>query len=142
MATVNVPAAARAHTEEGAKAFAEFYYAVLSDSQFRADSGKLRALSTPECVSCQAFARKADAMRERGQHVNLRSLTVKQSQVTPARVSGGYVIDVLAEDQPSKVIEKDGTVISTSKGSKLAFRTSVVWQSDGWKVSDSKLVTG
>lgn len=141
-ATVNVPAAARAHTEEGAQAFAEFYYAVLSDSQFRADSSQLRDLATPECVSCQAFAQKADAMKERGQHVNWRSLKVKQSQVTPAKVKDGYVVDVLAEDRPSKVIAKDGTVVSTSKGSKLAFRTSVVWRTDGWKVSDSKLVTG
>ncbi|SES48738.1 hypothetical protein SAMN05216199_0178 [Pedococcus cremeus] len=81
-------------------------------------------------------------MKERGQHVNWRSLKVKQSQVTPAKVKDGYVVDVLAEDRPSKVIAKDGTVVSTSKGSKLAFRTSVVWRTDGWKVSDSKLVTG
>lgn len=140
-ATVNVPAAARAHTEDGAKAFAKFYYEILSDSQFRADSTMLRQLSTPECVACEAFAQKADAMRDRGQHVDSRSLTVRQSHVTLVTVQNGHVIDVLAEDRPSRVVAKDGRVVSTSRGSKLAFRTSVVWTDDGWKVSDSKLVT-
>src|SRR6476620_8216686 len=50
-ASVAVPAAARAHTREGALAFAKFYYEIWGDSQYRADSSGLRQLSTENCVA-------------------------------------------------------------------------------------------
>jgi hypothetical protein len=137
---VTIPAAAQQRTPEGAKAFAEFYYEVLSDSQYRADSSQLRALHAASCVACQAFAKKADEMKQRGQHVDSRSLTVDDAVVTPTSVRNGFVIDVLADDRPSNVVDANGSVVSSSKGAKLTFRTQVVWISSGWKVADSKLV--
>lgn len=139
-ASVAVPAAARAHTDEGAKAFATFYYEMLGESQYRADSSALRQLSTDSCVACQAFARKADAMKARGQHLDSRSLRIAGAQVTPALVPNGFIVDVLADDRPSKVLAQDGSVVSASPGAKLTFRTQVLWTGNGWKVSDSKLV--
>jgi len=139
-ASVAVPAAARAHTKEGALAFAKFYYEMLGDSQYRADSSGLRQLSTESCVACQAFARKADSMRARGQHLDSRSLQIAGAQVTPASVQNGFIVDVLGDDRPSKVLSQDGSVVSASQGAKLTFRTQVLWTSGAWKVSDSKLV--
>jgi hypothetical protein len=137
---VTIPAAAKQRTTEGAKAFASFYYEVLSDSQYRADSSSLRSLSAASCVACQAFAKKADEMKRRGHHVDSRSLNVDDAVVTPTTVRNGFVIDVLADDRPSKVVDATGSVVSTSQGAKLTFRTQVVWTSTGWKVADSKLV--
>ena len=139
-ATVTIPAAARERTPEGAKAFAVLYYEVLSDSQFRADSSNLRMLSASSCVACQAFAGKADEMKRRGQHVDSRSLKVDEAIVTPTSIRNGFVVDVLAEDRPSKVVDSDGSVVSESRGAKLTFRTQVIWMTNGWKIADSKLV--
>ena len=139
-ATVTLPAAARVHTKEGAIAFARFYYGVLSDSQYRADSSQLRQLSAEGCVACQAFVQKADDMRRRGHHLDSRSLIIDEAFVTPTTIRNGFVVDVLADDRPSRVLTQDGSVVSESQGAKLTFRTHVVWISGGWKVDDSKLV--
>src|SRR6476659_1544402 len=48
-ASVAVPAAARAHTDEGAKAFATFYVEAVSESGYTADSTTLRAITDANC---------------------------------------------------------------------------------------------
>ncbi|HEY7718123.1 MAG TPA: DUF6318 family protein, partial [Pedococcus sp.] len=54
-ATVTIPAAARAHTLDGAKAFAAYFVDAMNDSQVRADSTTLSAISGPNCKGCKAY---------------------------------------------------------------------------------------
>src|SRR6476620_9928084 len=117
-ASVAVPAAARAHTDEGAKAFAEFYTATMDRATVSADSAALRALTDPTCAACSGIVEVVDGYRSRGEHQERTSLTLGASEVvssSPQRVK----VDVLAEDKPHRVVRRDGSVVSTSPGAKI-----------------------
>ena len=71
-ATVTVPAAARAHTEEGAKAFARFFYETRRvELAVDADSSAPYALCRPATASaCRAFMKLVDEYKSAGQHID------------------------------------------------------------------------
>lgn len=140
-ASVAVPAAARAHTDEGAKAFARFFYQIASRSQFEADSSELRSLSDKNCSACLSLIELADDYQRRGVHTDRDSLRVEDAVMRPESKPNAPVVDVLALDQASKVVRRsDGAVVSSDEAAKLTFRTTLSWRDQSWVVTDSVLV--
>lgn len=137
---VAVPPEAQAHTEAGAEAFAKFFYEVVSESQYRADSTELRALSSPDCEGCQVLIQMADELSDKGHRMDSRSLKVKGAGVRPDSTRDVKYVNVLAEDLPSKVLDRSGNVVSRSTGAKLTFLTTLIWNSSAWQVQDSELL--
>ena len=141
-ASVIVPAAARVHTDEGAKAFARFYLDAVSESGQSADSTTLKAITEPTCKGCQVFIDFADELKAQKQHVDRKSMRLNSLAVRPDSTSDLVVIDCLVEDQPSKILNEEGAIVSNEPGEKLALRNSVKWTGDRWLVAESLLVEG
>ena len=139
-ATVTVPAAARAHTDEGAKAFAVFYLEIYSDSAVRADSAALRVLSAPGCGGCQSLFDLLDEYRAKGQHVNKSSLVVKESSLRPEGSKDRPVVDVLAIDNPKQILRQDGSLVSKVAGANINFRLTEEWTGTAWRMTDLRVV--
>ena len=138
-ATVTVPAAARAHTDQGAKAFAVFYTKEMDKATVTADSSNLRSLSDSKCAACQGVIEIVEGYRQRGEHQDRESMTVRASEVTSAD-RAKVVVDVLADDGPHQVLRRDGSVLSRSEGAKINFRHTVSWTPSGWRIADSEIV--
>lgn len=141
-ATVTIPAAARERTPEGAKAFAAFYIASVSESGFTANASTLRAVSAPTCKGCQVFIEFAEELRAADQHVDRKSMRLNGMAVRPDSTADLVIVDCLVEDQPSRIVDSRGGVVSNEPGEKLALRISVKWLERGWIVAESLLVEG
>jgi hypothetical protein len=139
---VTIPAAAREHTPEGAKAFAAFYIASVSESGFTANASTLRAVSAPTCKGCQVFIEFAEELRAADQHVDRKSMRLNGMAVRPDSTADLVIVDCLVEDQPSRIVDSRGGVVSNEPGEKLALRISVKWLERGWIVAESLLVEG
>jgi hypothetical protein len=135
-----VPAAARAHTEEGAKAFAAVYLTTYSQAAVRADSAPLVTLSDKTCGGCQSLIDLIDEYRAKGQHVDKASLVIDDSLLRADSSSDRPVVDVLAKDEKKRVLNADGSIAKTVAGANINFRLTLIWTQDGWKVRDLRVV--
>jgi hypothetical protein len=138
-APVNVPAAARAHTEEGAKAFAEFYTSEMDRATVSADPTQLKSLSLPSCTACEGVIDVVEGYRSRGERQEKPSIVVDLVQVRSFSKASALV-DVLAQDKPHRVVDQSGRVVSTSEGARINFRHKIVWRTGTWMVADSEIV--
>jgi len=133
-ATVNVPAAARAHTEDGAKAFAKFYFERASRGAQVASSAELRSLSAPACVGCKSFIRLIDGYAAKQQHVDRDAMRVTDTNIRPRGTKGETGVDVLAVDGPKAIVDARGSTVRQFAESKLFFETTVEWNGNAWKM--------
>jgi hypothetical protein len=139
---VTIPAAAKQRTPDGAKAFASFYIASVSESGFTADASTLKALSISTCKGCQVFIEFADELRAANQHVDRKSMRLTDMAVRPDSTANLIIVDCLVEDQPSRIVDSRGRVVSNEPGDRFALRISVKWIDSGWAIAESLLVEG
>lgn len=138
-ASVAVPAAARAHTDEGAKAFAKYYYETAATSYVTLQTAPLLFLSLPSCVGCRAMVRAVDKQREVGEHLEAASLTIKLVELRSS-AKGRAEVDVAGSEKPVRVIDQQGNVVRTTNAGVVTFRTQLIWTPEGWRVSTMTLV--
>ncbi|MFC6241565.1 DUF6318 family protein [Knoellia sp. GCM10027112] len=136
---VSIPAAARQHTEEGAKAFAEFYTLEMDRATVSADATRLKSLSLPSCTACKGVTDVVEGYRSRGERQEKPSVVVDLVQVRSYSETGAW-IEVLVEEKAHRVVNRSGQVISTSQGTRINFRHKVTWVNGTWMVADSEII--
>lgn len=77
------PKEARAHTEEGAIAFSEWYQLQMGEALKTAESATLRSYSQ-DCAVCDGLGDVADDFRERDVRAKERLLRIRQHDDPPA----------------------------------------------------------
>ncbi|MDF2143784.1 DUF6318 family protein [Knoellia sp. p5-6-4] len=138
-AAVSIPAAARQHTEEGAKAFAKFYLLTYSKSAFSADAASLEALSSDSCGGCKSLIDLVNGYRAKNQHVDRVALTVDTTMLRPEGTSERPVVDVLAKDARKQVLNADGSVAKVVAAASINFRLTMRWDDNNWEVDDLRV---
>ena len=126
---------------EGAKAFAAFYIASVSESGFTANASTLRAVSAPTCKGCQVFIEFAEELRAADQHVDRKSMRLNGMAVRPDSTADLVIVDCLVEDQPSRIVDSRGGVVSNEPGEPCASHIGQVARTR-WIVAESLLVEG
>lgn len=139
-ASVAVPAAARAHTDEGAKAFARFYFSTASRAAVRLDTSQLRAVSSASCTGCSAFVELIEKYRSEGTHIDRDALRVTDVSVRPSPNEAGIPLDVLATDGPKKLVGATGGIVQEFQQSRLFFEVTVRWVGGRWTMDQLKAV--
>lgn len=135
-ATVDVPAPAREHSEEGAKAFAEFYLTTYTEAAVSADPAALAALSSKSCGGCGSLIDLIRSYQANNQHVDKPSLTIDNTMLRPEGTSDRPVVDVLAKDAKKRILNSDGSVAKTVASANINFRITLKQKENGWKVDD------
>jgi hypothetical protein len=138
-ATVAVPAAARAHTEDGAKAFAKYFYETAAKAYVTSSPTKLRALYLPSCVGCGAMTRAIDKQREAGEHFERETLAIELVEVRDIN-AGRAEVDVAGTERSVRVVNDRGEVTRTTKQGVVTFRTDINWTAEGWRVATLTLI--
>ena len=141
-ASVSIPAAARAHTDEGAKAFAQFYMEELSEAYASLDLSTVRAFAAPACSGCQILFKSLQERKSRGERSAGRSFTAELAGIRPGSSQNLLEIDVAGTEESVDVIDGAGSVIRRTTAGKVTFRTVVQWDSNRWTMKDLKAVTG
>lgn len=140
-ASVAVPAAARAHTDEGAKAFARFFVDSLNTAQVTADPARLEAISDPGCEGCRAYIDLAHGLRAKHQHVTEPSLQVRSIGVRPDTTRTQAKLDLLIDESASKTVDANNQIVESFDAGRLTIRTTLRWTGSAWRVQQALLVT-
>lgn len=137
---VILPAAAKAHTEEGARAFASYFIAQADLSLVQADSSRLTPLIAPGCTGCSVFIGWADTLRDKGQHHAGPSLSIHRQIRRPAASPSLYLTDLLIDERAVDVVDLSGSKVRSEPAQKATLRTTLKWVGSGWVVAETLLV--
>ena len=137
---VILPAAATAHTEEGAKAFARYYTVQMDEALLHADSSVLRVLSAPSCTGCRVGIDLADHLRAKGQHTTTTTLTIAGTRLSELTTGTQLVVDVLVDDAGGETIDQARRPVRRSARAKFTLRHTLMWHDAGWLVVQSALL--
>lgn len=135
-----VPPAATKKTPEGAEAFARFYLTQYSAAAQAGDPALMNGLATAKCQGCAALRKLVEDMRSKGQHIDIDAMKLGASVVSDTS-DDAMTVNVLAEDKPKRILDKNGEIVANVKGAKLDVRMIVTWQSKQWAIDDLGLAS-
>ena len=139
-ATVALPPAATKKTPEGAEAFARFYLKQYSAAANAGDAALLDGLSTSKCRGCVDLQNLVRDLQAKGQHMDIDALKVGASMVSDVQ-DEATTVNVLAEDKPKKILDRNGAVVANVKGARMDVRMVIEWKSNRWAISDLGLAS-
>ena len=136
----NVPAAARAQTTDGAIAFTKYFFDLVNTSWTKPESGRLPALFTPTCSSCQNFENNAAKYVRENTRYNKTPLEILEvSSHGPAVEGPKQTVDAVVHQVPASVVDASGKSVSNAEERRGIFVSDLVWQGDGWKLTSIKV---
>lgn len=134
-ASVSIPAAARANTQEGAVEFAKFFLIAGSKAETDWRSDVVRALSDPTCTTCAGQMAAIAESEAKGERVSTNRFVPQSTQAGPGTTSSAYQVDVLAKLRAASVIDRKGKAIRKLPEDDQALRVHVYWNGQTWRVS-------
>jgi hypothetical protein len=131
---VDVPAAAREHSEEGAKAFARYFHETASRAFVTNDPSALEQLSAASCKGCTAIAAGVRRQAESGEHPAEPRFVFESANVQPRTGRQPYVVDVIGSDKSVEVVDRDGKVTRRVDSVPSWTRLTLTRRGDRWLV--------
>ena len=131
-----MPAAAKQHTQEGALAFAGYFYQVFDFSLRTVTTRALRNLSSDTCGSCAGHIKSIDDLRaERGHVRGGRILLRSIKRVTGTADVKADVILLASVDQEALVeIQANGSSTGSTEPTKATNYLFLSWQGNAWRM--------
>lgn len=133
-----MPAAAKAHTHEGAKAFVLYYFSVLDKSDASPRVGVQNQLGTVACTSCQRVEKYVQSLVKANEYVTKDGpVEFRNVEVAP-NSSRDTVVVTLTQDIPASKQLRRGSANPVSTGEKQTQNLAVraVWDNDEWKIDE------
>lgn len=131
-----VPAAAKEHSVEGAKAFVTFYFQTLEKLDINGGTGVIPKLSTPTCKTCKLQEDNGKELAQTGERLEAQG-TVKLSAMAedPQSTVDTKVLTFTSIMPPAKRL-RGSTVLDSSPQTTLKHAVRVVWTTSGWKIDE------
>ncbi len=135
-----IPAEAKKHTDEGAVAFAEYYWTTVGEAWKTSDSRVLTEITDKECGACLELIDDVDANKAKGIKADRNPTSVTGSTLAEsAEGKADEAVRVEITDREHEYLE-DGKSIGTVK--KVSYRSIVYvdWKDGAWTVVDSYVI--
>jgi hypothetical protein len=133
-AASEVPAAARAHTPEGAEAFVRYFIDRVNFAWTTPEAGVISALSEAGCKSCVDLEKTASDLAK-SQH-RYDSPVVSVVTVTSlASKPGTQTVLFVGTQRKANVVDADGRVLSSDPEQRSRRVFVLAWQDQRWSVS-------
>jgi hypothetical protein len=129
-----LPAAAKANTKAGAKAFVRHYIETFNYAERTGDTAALRKLEAKGCESCKKVRKSIDQIYSSGGHV-AGGRWIIQSLHPLRRPDQGWVVDALGRFAPSTVYPGTSAKPRHASGGKAPSSFFVSFDG-GWHVTD------
>ena len=136
----DVPAEARVNSPAGAMAFARHFFAQANLAYTSPRSGLLPPLSTSNCKTCAAFETTASRYVREGLRYDRNPVQILEVSLDAEPLTGGYMVDLVAHQQPSKVINAAGVVVEDIKDQKVIFVLNVVSVDSAWRIDSVRVM--
>lgn len=130
-----MPEAAKAHTEEGAKAFVNYYMSAITYAEATLDTVPVEKASLKTCAGCHGGIEALREIADSGGSITGGSVSASEIVSGGIDAHGVVVLWFVATDQPETVtIPGKGATIH--KGATEQMVTTLVARPTGWKVSE------
>ncbi len=139
-ALAKVPRPARAHTNAGAQAFAEFYIAQINKAWTAPDPAELTPYGAPTCKSCANYADTARTLQADRQRYGSPPFTLKGGAWLPESQRDDAVVRLVLVQNPAPIVNVGGATVQTIPRDSGVSEFSVAWAGDRWMVGTIKLV--
>ena len=136
----DVPAEARVNSPAGAMAFARHFFAQANLAYTSPRSGVLPPLSTSNCKTCAAFEATASRYVREGLRYDRNPVQILEVSLDAEPLTGGHMVDLVAHQQPSKVINAAGVVVEDIKDQKVIFVLNVVSVDSAWRIDSVRVM--
>ena len=136
----DVPAEARVNSPAGAMAFARVFFAQANLAYTSPRSGLLPPLSTSNCKTCAAFEATASRYVREGLRYDRNPVQILEVSLDAEPLTGGHMVDLVAHQQPSKVINAAGVVVEDIKDQKVIFVLNVVSVDSAWRIDSVRVM--
>lgn len=131
-----VPGSARQHTEDGAKAFAAYFYSRINLLYRKPGKDSIRGLYQESCKPCHDFEQDAAGMRKNKQHFVDDQLKYSVLDATPVLGTGYHVIFRLTQNS-ARLVDAGGKVVGKTPASTSKSVVLAQWNDGkGWIVQD------
>ena len=131
--SIGIPAAAQAHTPDGAAAFVRYYLEQIDRAWRDADVTLLPSLCLPQSKDCADSQQTAVELAAKHQHY--AGVTATWTSILPL-VPGDSVVRIRAVGAALKVdiVDDMGRVVSTDPPLALRLQYDVEWTNKGWRI--------
>ncbi|WP_140743746.1 DUF6318 family protein [Pedococcus bigeumensis] len=128
------PAAARAHTVEGGKAFVEYYYATLNEVFQRPRVGVIPGIAATSCVFCQRNEQSVKDLVAGGGKYSTPPLALKNLAPLQGAPKGQLYYQATSAQLGAWVVDGGGKKVHQDKVSSLEVSIAIVWANGSWKL--------
>ena len=130
-----MPAEAKGTSAASAKAFVRYWIATLNYSGPSGDSSRLRSLSSPKCVDCDAIGDFIDAVYQRGGAIAGDGWDIQAVRVIDKDNADRMVLDALVQVTVQTVTEAKGKKPRTYPGGRRLKTFWLARNGSAWRVS-------
>jgi hypothetical protein len=133
---VEIPEAARAHTEAGAEAFVRFYMEQVNAAWTGPSAGVLPRLSDPGCLACKGFEETAAELMAKGRRYQGTPASFTSFKAIEGAQGGRQLVHVIGTQHRVAILDRDGSVVSTDPEEPIAVNALAIWEGDRWLLYD------
>lgn len=132
---VDIPAAARSHSDAGAEAFVRFYFdevnaAYLRPSDFTAN--RILQISTSTCKSCAAGAADVRSLAQAEQRLAKPAFAPPADIQTQKLTATSYRVSFTMSQTNADVVDASGKVVDNQVAKSQAQLAALVWEEGSW----------
>jgi hypothetical protein len=137
-ARARIPKAARAHTPQGAEAFARFYLEQVNKAWMVPDPELIRPYAQPGCKTCSNFTKTAEWLRREQLRYSGPPGTLKASIWLPESTRDHVLVRVVHIQEARDILRVDGSVKEKLKRMPGESELDVAWSDSLWHISTVK----
>ncbi|UTT67258.1 DUF6318 family protein [Janibacter sp. CX7] len=138
-----LPAAAKEHTDEGATAFAKFYWSEGGEALKSGDTTTIRALASDECDVCATYAKAIERDARKGLHANVNPSRIGTASITDETENkSDRVVTLAVKDSEYELVDESGESTGVADPVSYDIQIYVDWEGSGWVVVDTFMITG
>lgn len=131
-----IPAAAKANSAAGAKAFVPYVFEVITYATTSGDTAPLKSISAEECAACKGLHEQIDRVYGSGAHFEGGGWHLEEQGPDPS-VAMPYQRYLVVISQPRQsLISSAGETISRRKAKRFPMRLTVVWRDSQWLMQE------
>jgi hypothetical protein len=138
-AYARVPAAARAHTPQGAQAFAEFYMNQINKAWTTPDPAELQPFGRSSCRSCSNYVTTAKSLKKENHRYESAPAHIKGASYLPGGTANQIEVSVVSDKLAARIVDANGVTVETTGRGVFSFSLTLAWDGGHWSVEEIRL---
>ena len=134
-----VPRAARAHSPQGAEAFARFYLEQVNKAWMVPDPEQIRPYALASCKTCANYEGTVEWLQAASLHYDGPPMQLGASVVAPESRTDRVLIELGCNQSQRTILRSDGSVEKAVKHRFGGAQVEVLWLHDTWIVREVRV---